>query len=126
VNASALPYLFQEELYQFQTPVVVVLARAWATYTDEEHALLKKIISSLKVDFNAVQLVSGPVIDLQSLHIYAPGKVLVFGSEVVQPVEKYQQTSAQGFTVIRADDLDALDDQKKKNLWVTLRPVFGV
>jgi hypothetical protein len=126
VNASAVPHLYQEELYQFRSPLVVVLARAWESYSTDEQQLLKKILTSIKVDMNAVQLITAPALDLNSLHTYGAGKVLVFGSEISESLGKYQQTSAQGFTVIHADDLSALDDQKKKNLWIALRPMFGV
>jgi hypothetical protein len=30
-----------------------------------------------------------------------------------------------GFRVIRADDLHELDDDRKKNLWLALRQMFG-
>lgn len=126
MNASALNYLFHEELYQFATPVVVVLPRAWDTYAAEDQLLLKKILTSVKVDINGVRMVIGPLIELNLLSIYRPARVLIFGGEQAEPREKYQQAAAQGFMVIRADDLNAMDDQKKKNLWTALRQMFGV
>jgi len=126
VNPQALPHLFQEELYQFNTPVVVVLAQPWHLYTAEEQALLKKILSSVKVDMNAVQMVAQPSIELQTLHIYSPSRVLLFGVNPAEDLPAYQLHTAQGFMVIRADDLGALDDQKKKNLWLALRQMFGI
>lgn len=126
MNPQALPYLFQEELYHFNTSVVVVLTQPWHHYGAEEQGLLKKILSSVKVDINAVQMVAQPSIDLQTLHIYSPSRVLLFGANPTEDVPAYQTHTAQGFMVIRADDLDAFDEQKKKNLWLALRQMFGI
>ena len=126
MNASALTHLFQEELYRFSTPVIVVLTRPWDAYTTDDQLLLKKILTSVKVDINAVQMVVRPSLDIRSLSIHAPARVLIFGAEPNESLEMYQPVPAQGFIVIRADDLGALDEQKKKTLWVGLRQMFGV
>lgn len=125
MNHRALPYLFQEELYSFTTETLVVIPKDWQLYEAEERALLKKILNSVKVDIHAVRVVTLPVVDLEDLHIYSPSRVLIFGSRVNGSVP-YQATSAQAFTVMAADDLSELDDQKKKNLWLALRQMFGV
>ena len=75
---------------------------------------------------NTVQMVMRPSLDIRSLGIYGPTRVLIFGVETSESLEMYQPIPAQGFTVIRADDLGALDEQKKKTLWVGLRQMFGV
>ena len=126
MNAPITSYLFQEDLYNFTTPVVVVLSKTWESYSNEEQLLLNKILTSVKVDVNAVQIVAQPVIELAALQIYSPEKVLIFGSATTEDIGLYQSASAQGFIVIRADDLSLLDDQKKKNLWIALRQMFGL
>ena len=126
MNASALAHLFQEELYRFSTPVIVVVTKPWDAYTADEQLLLKRILTSVKVDINAVQMVVRPSLDIRSLGIHGPARVLIFGSEPGESLEMYQPVAAQGFIVIRADDLGALDEQKKKTLWVGLRQMFGV
>lgn len=126
MNAPITSYLFQEDLYNFTTPVVVVLSKTWESYSNEEQLLLNKILTSVKVDVNAVQIVVQPVIELAALQIYSPEKVLIFGSATTEDIGLYQSASAQGFIVIRADDLSLLDDQKKKNLWIALRQMFGL
>lgn len=122
--ASAL--LFQEELYAFTSPLVVILPKQWETYSTEEQSLLQKILTSVKLDLNAIQILAQPSVELKSLLIYSPSRVLVFGSTIREDVPLYSATAAQGFIVIRADDLNALDDQKKKNLWLALRQMFGI
>ena len=126
MNAPITSYLFQEDLYNFTTPLVVVLSKKWESYSNEEQLLLNKILTSVKVDVNAVQIVVQPVIELAALQIYSPEKVLIFGSATTEDIGLYQSASAQGFIVIRADDLSLLDDQKKKNLWIALRQMFGL
>lgn len=103
-----------------------MLPRAWDTYTPADQLLLHKILTSVKIDINAVKMVVGPAIQLKSLGIFQPCRVLIFGGEADEPKEKYEQVTAQGFTAIRADDLHAMDEQMKKSLWVALRQMFGV
>ena len=126
MNPEALPHLFQEELYSFNTSVVVVLPKPWQDFGADEQVLLQKILGSVKVDINATQMVVQPSIDLTALRIYSPSRVLLFGVTPDEDLPLYRTQAAQGFTVIRADDLSALDDQKKKNLWLALRQMFGV
>ena len=126
MSTQEITHLFQEDLYSFSTPVVVVLRNPWQSYTPEEQTLLQKILTSVKVDVNSIRMIAQPSIDLECLQNYSPEQVLIFGSEAGKDVEFYKQTQAQGFIVIRADDLSSLDDQKKKNLWVALRQAFGI
>ena len=125
VNDSAVTHLFQEELYRFSTPVIVVLTKPWDGYTADEQLLLKKILTSVKLDINTVQMVVRPSLDIRSLGIYAPARVLIFGAEPNESLEMYQPVPAQGFIVIRANDLNQLDEDRKKNLWNALRRMFG-
>ena len=126
MKQSLLSHLFQEDLYHFSHPVIIVLPRPWHTYTSDDHALLHKILTAVKVNVDAVKMVVQPILDLSKLAIFSPERVLVFGSEGEESISLYQEVPAQGFSVIRAEDLDKLDDQKKKNLWIGLRKMFGV
>jgi hypothetical protein len=74
---------------------------------------------------SAIQMVVQPSVDFKSLLVYSPARVLVFGSDTREEISLYQETPAQGFTVIRADDLGQLDEPKKKKLWSALRQIFG-
>ena len=126
MDHAAISSLYHEELYQFATPVVVVLPRLWSSYSVDEQLLLQKILTSVKLNVNAVQVVSYSSLSLQSLVPMSPGRVLIFGAQTDEEIPLYQQTPAQGFIVIRADDLTQLDDTKKKNLWIALRQMFAV
>ncbi|MBT1695754.1 hypothetical protein KK083_02620 [Fulvivirgaceae bacterium PWU4] len=125
MSQSAFTHLFQETLYQLPPRVVVVTAKPWETYSTDERALLAKILASVRLGLASVQIVTQPVLALASLAAYAPSKVLVFGAQS-EGMKSYETIQAQGFTVIRADDLSALDDVRKKNLWLALKTMFGV
>lgn len=126
MNQTIISQLFQEELYQYSTPVIVVLSKPWLDYNDEDKILLQKILASVKVDLNAVHIISQPALALPSLLPFSPAKVLVFGSETDEDIGLYQSTPAQGFIVIKADDLTQMDEGKKKNLWIALKQIFGL
>lgn len=123
---SSVRHLFHEDLYSFNTPVIVVLSKPWQSYSADEQKLLEKILTSVKLDINSIRMVVQPRVELKALLTYSPARVLIFGSETSEDIAFYQQITAQGFIVIRADDLSALDDQKKKNLWIALRELFKV
>jgi len=125
-HPSALPYLFQEELYLFSNPVLVILPKPWESYGSSEQTLLQKILTSVKIDMDTVQIVVLPSADLESLKVFSPSRVLIFGGNTADHLPFYKETTAQGFMAIRAEDLSLLDDQKKKNLWLALRQMFGV
>lgn len=125
VQPSTLTHLFQEELYFITNPLVVVLPKAWESYGTVEQTLLQKILTSVKIDMDAIQMVVLPSVELESLRIFSPARVLIFGSGTNEGVPLYELTVAQGFKVIRADDLCRFDEQKKKNLWIALRQMFG-
>ena len=104
---------------------MVVLAKSWETYSSEEHLLLEKILTSVKINLKSVQMIALPHLSLKSLAVFSPDRVLIFGSETEEEITLYQQTPAQGFIVIKADDLTQLDDSRKKNLWIALRQMFA-
>lgn len=106
--------------------MIVVLPQTWDAYGADQQTLLQKILTSVKVDMNAIQIVVQPSVELKSLQVYSPARVLVFGCDTREDIPLYKETTAQGFMVIRADDLNMLDDQKKKNLWLALRQMFGI
>jgi hypothetical protein len=118
-------YPFHEDLYYFTAPVVVVLKRAWETYSANERSLLQKILTSVKVDINAVHIVTEASLKLEMLRPFGPARVMIFGADVEEDIGTYQDTLAHGFTAIRADDLSELTDERKKNLWLALRQMFA-
>ena len=126
IPARVLPYLYQEELYRFNAPLIVVLAREWKAYSADDHQLIRKIISSARMDINAVLMLVRPVLDPAELQVYSPQRIIVFDSTLPADIPLYQYTTVQGFSLIGADDLDTLDESRKKNLWLAMRQMFGI
>lgn len=125
MNPSLASYLYQEEFYKIPTDVLVVIKKNWEDYSAEEQSLLTKILNSVKIDPASVRIIAQGKVSLKSLETYAPARVLVFGSES-EDLKAYETIQAQGFTVLKADDLTQLDDTKKKNLWIALKQMFGL
>ena len=120
------PYLFQEELYQIPPRMTVIVARQWHKILDDEKALLTKILGSVRVSLDAVVILVMENISVESLVTLNPGKVLVFGVPVSHDVKPYELTRISTFELIMADDLNQLDDVRKKNLWLALKQMFQV
>jgi hypothetical protein len=126
VSTAVYENLYQEELYSISAPVVVVLNREWKFITEDERALLAKILGSVKLNLSRVQIISKPNLSLASLELLRPSKVLVFGSSITEGIAPYENHTIGSFAVIKADDLAQLDDVRKKNLWLGLKQMFGV
>jgi hypothetical protein len=125
LSQGTLPHLYQETLYHIPPRVAVVVNKPWDAYSADDKALLSKILASVKLNLAMVQVISLPALSLSSLRAYNPAKVIIFGSQA-DDIKSYEAVQAQGFTVLRADDLPQLDDVKKKNLWLALKTVFGL
>jgi hypothetical protein len=124
--SSPLSYLYQEDLYTIPAPVIVVLPRPWHNILDSEKALLAKILGSVRVSIESVNIVVQASFSVESLLALKAQKILVFGSSVSAGINSYEHVKLDGVSVIYADDLSALDDGKKKSLWLGLKQMFGV
>jgi hypothetical protein len=123
---SPLSYLYQEDLYTVPASVIVVVPRPWHNILDSEKALLAKILGSVRVSIESVTIVYQESVSMQSLKVLKAQKILVFGSSVSGGINSYEHVKLDGVSVIRADDFSALDDGKKKSLWLALKQMFGV
>jgi hypothetical protein len=124
--SSALTYLYPEDLYQIPaTKLVVTVSRPWEKYTSEERALLAKILGSVKLDLASVKIIESRSLSMSDLTAHKAARFLVFGADLSE-AKPYENLVAQGFSVIKADDLSALDDAKKKSLWLALKAMFGI
>lgn len=125
MNQAALPYLFQEDLYRIHQKVLIVLSKAWHEYSAEDKLLLSRILGSVKLNLASVQIITQDTLALTSLDSYNPSKILVFGS-ASHGINPYEATQVQGFWLLKADDLQQLDEVKKKSLWNALKNMFGL
>jgi hypothetical protein len=123
---NSLSHLYHEDLYRIQSGVVVILARPWHNILESEKALLTKILGSVRTNVDSVTLLHQPEVSLDSLKAFNASKVLIFGSQLSTEIKPYEKAEFGAMAVVKADDLNLLDDLKKKSLWVALKQMFGV
>jgi hypothetical protein len=124
--SSAITHLFQEELYRVPANLAVIIPKEWHKILEEEKALLAKILGSVKLSMDSVLIVTQQNIDWDALAVLKPAKVLIFGSHMSGDIKPYESTNLNNITLIKADDLGMLDDNKKKSLWIALKQMFSV
>ncbi|WKZ58301.1 MAG: hypothetical protein QY309_10510 [Cyclobacteriaceae bacterium] len=115
---------FQEELYAIRGNTIVLVPQDWSTYKPDEQELLIKILNSVKLRFEGIQLLVKTEADLETLRIFNPVSILSFGVTLKQATTSYTSITWEGIRVVLADNLSALDDQKKKQLWGVLKTTF--
>lgn len=87
-----------------------------------EWDLLEKILSSVNINIDEIQLPEGEQKDILGK------KVLVFDSNTYPDLALYQPTTVDHIPVLKSDPLKALgqDVEKKKKLWVCMKPFFDL
>lgn len=123
MSTAPLSHLFNEEVYSIPPIVTIVINKSWENISEEHKVLLGKILGAVKVSLSAARVIKRDAVTLEDLRAIGNQKILIFGTEA--PLSLYENIQAQGFSVIRADELSALDDIKKKNLWIALKTMFA-
>lgn len=123
MSASPLSHLFNEEVYAIPPIVTIVISKPWENISDEHKVLLAKILGAVKISLSSARVIQHKTMTLEQLQAIGNPKILIFGTEV--PVKAYEHVQAQGFSMIRADELEGLDDAKKKSLWLALKAMFA-
>lgn len=125
-DASVFENLYQEELYVVPQRTLVLIDKPWDQLTESEHTLLVKILGSVRLSTAAVQIIhrqNSSITDLLTLH---PLRVISFGVAISPVQTPYEFVPLDGVPVIVSESLSALDDAKKKSLWLALRQMFGI
>jgi hypothetical protein len=126
MSEAPFEHLYQEELYMIPPRTVVVIDRPWNEITDEDRTLLAKILGSVKLGLANVQIISGTQFLMNEIAAMEPERLIAFGASVKDVSRLYELTTTSGIPVICADSLPALDDGRKKNLWLALRQMFKI
>ena len=121
MSAAPKQFIYNEELYQLPSRVIVLIPVAWTEISDEEKTLLGKILSAARLSLQGVQILHDKNVMIESLNVFNPGVIISFGVNVTPAVELYQPLNIGGIIIIRSDQLNALDDTKKKSLWGALK-----
>lgn len=126
MSVAPFEHLYQEELYLLPPKTVVVIDRPWNEVSDNDRTLLIKILGSVKLGLANVQIITLKHLGIDDLAAMEPERLIVFGANVKEVTRLYEYTTASGVPVICADSLPALDDGRKKNLWLALRQMFKI
>ena len=126
VNHLEAEQIFSENLYKIKSKVIVVVAKPWNEISTQEITLLTKILGSIKLTIDAVQILNKQQTSLQELTIYQPSAIILFGVNFTPSIKPYAIETFDGINVIYSESLDSLDDANKKNLWVALKQVFSI
>lgn len=125
-SSSPFEYLYQEELYVLPGQTIVLIDRPWVELSDDERLLLQKILGSVKLTLAQVSILHQAQVTLDALRAINAERVISFGARVIELQAPYQLTMVGEIPVIGADSLRALDDAKKKSLWLALRQMFKI
>lgn len=120
---AAYEFLYQEDIYSITDSILVVIDKPWEEMGEEERILLSKILGSVKLSLDKVQVVHATNSSIDSLKTYPSSKIISFGVSLSSE-SKYEIHQQDGITYIQSDKLNELSDQTKKSLWVALREVF--
>jgi len=125
-TSSVSENIFTEEVYQIPSPVVVVLPCEWKDLSEGEQTTLAKMLTAVKLNLAAVQIVSRKAFSIEELAPSSPTKVLAFGSTCTSLDTKYQTLQQGEMQLILSDSLKSLTDIQKKDLWQALKKMFGI
>lgn len=123
-ETSPFENLYQEELYALSPKVLIVLSTDWVNVLEADQLLLGKILGSVKRSLASVQIINRKELDVSDIFTFNPSHIIAFGSKVKGLSRTYELLSIQEIPIILADDLQKLDDAKKKSLWGALKQMF--
>ena len=126
ISAEIAHKTFHEEIYKLPGKVIVLLPDAWNTLSPSEVDLLRKILASVKLTIQGVQIITSNNCSTKGLLALAPSCILAFGVRVREAPKSYEVSEVDGLTILQADRLEQLDDSNKKRLWAALQQVFKV
>ena len=64
--------LYQEELYSIPPRILVILSDPWETLTEAEQTTLTKMITALRLNIAAIQIITLESFSIEDLAAYAP------------------------------------------------------
>lgn len=105
--------------------VLVILSKNWDEVSEQDQLLLAKILGSVKLNLASVQIITRSEFEINDLKVFAPSKIIAFGSVLKGSPKPYELLSVHGTSVLVADALHQFDEVKKKSLWSALKQMFS-
>lgn len=124
MSSTPQQFIYGEELYQLPARVIVLIPTPWNETSDEEKTLLAKILSAARLSLQGVQILEYKNVAIDTLKVFNPPVIISFGADITPATELYQPKNIDGITIIRSDQLNSLNDVKKKELWVALKTLI--
>jgi hypothetical protein len=121
---AAYEFLYTEDIYTIEDAILIVVDKPWERIGEEEKNLLTKILGSVKLSLDKVQVVYQQDASLASLAVYQPSKIIAFGVVLSATHETYQYHTTENTSFIQCDALNVLNDVTKKSLWLALKQGF--
>ncbi|MBK7652840.1 MAG: hypothetical protein IPJ20_21715 [Flammeovirgaceae bacterium] len=126
MQSNELTTLYQEELYNITTPLVIIFSKPWNDLTEEELVTLNRMLHALKINLERVQILHRKEFTMAELSFLSPTRVLIFGTTLNPACAFYKNVDIDGISVIASESLDQLDELKKKSLWTALQAMFNL
>lgn len=125
-SADLFKTTYTEEIYHISPPPTVIINKGWKELTEDEIALLSKILNSVRQSLASVKILEMPALDLSQMS-EKPAELICFGSQVTG-LQLYEVIETPETRLVVADNLSVLskDDQLKKRLWTSLKQLFSL
>jgi hypothetical protein len=125
-TSPLLENLYQEELYVIPARTLVIIDQPWVDLMEDEKTLLIKILGSVRLSTASVQILERQDLPASDLLPLNPKRVISFGVKIAPVQKSYEYVPVDGMHILIADKLAALDDGRKKSLWLALKQMFGI
>lgn len=116
--------LYTEELYKIKSKVLIVTQKPWDQIDEAERTLLGKILGAVKHSLSMVQIINRGEFDVEDIKVFQPSCVISFGASLKNSSKMYENVGSSDVPIVVAHELHQLDDIRKKNLWLALKPLF--
>jgi hypothetical protein len=124
MQETSTQFIYTEELYKLPGRVIVLLPVPWETVPEDQVVLLSKILSAARFSLQGVQVLCYKEVQLSQLTIFNPAVIISFGVVLTPATALYQPETIEDVTIIQSDELSALTDSKKKDLWGALKKLI--
>jgi len=116
---------FAEDLYNLPPKVLVIISIPWSKVSDEDRELLSKILGAVKLSLAGVQIMVMEKFTMSDVSIFSPRFIIAFGLSLEPASENYEVFGKDGIMMLQSENLDQLDDPRKKKLWKALKQMFN-
>lgn len=116
--------IFNEELYRLPARVTIVIPSPWKEMAPSEIELLSKILASVNLPLEGVQIMESKNNLLSENSALKPTCILSFGASLQDSDKYYEILEINHIPYVVAHKLDQLNESRKKQLWAALKQMF--